>query len=255
MRTERVPLRFPPSDRARSAVLREPRGRDELSVTGVDTQAAVRLLGRLVVVEVPEGERSPGAEALSACDRDALLAALHRCCWGDRIEATLRCDACSQRYDLSFALSTLQRSLYAEARALAPALSVPSTADELCTVGLRAHEAASWLAQRSGLVSTDEADQRGASEALEAAAPLLDLELDASCCECGAPQRVGFDIQSFVLTRMLGERERLLDEVHVLADRYGWSLREILGLDRATRQSLVTRIAELAPVAARGARP
>ena len=105
MRTEHVTLRQLGEGGRAVVALREPTGRDEMAIEGVDTGCAVALLGRLLDQEAPE----PGR--MAAADRDALLAAVHRQCWGDRVVSTLTCTACGSRFDLSFQLSEVQRHL------------------------------------------------------------------------------------------------------------------------------------------------
>lgn len=298
--------------------LREPCGADEIAVDGVDTRSAVALLGRLLDgVEVRGGSTAPGlapglvASELVASDRDALLAALHRCCWGDRIVTTLTCSRCERLFDLSFELSAVQRYLCglessweADGRgrvvhANGVALQVPRLAQEIeaasgdprtgaerlaesCGAysaealaavaksgatagettgplatgttsegtGNAAKEAASGATNSAAVDAGSEAPRRAAaleaaSDALQAAAPIIDLELAASCADCGHQQTAHFDLQSFLLQRLINERENLLAEVHLLASAYGWSLSEILSLARSTRRQLANAIENL----------
>lgn len=238
MRTERVVLQFAKDAQGEALVLtlREPCGQDELAVAGVDTRSAVELLDRLI--EPGAGLPVP-ALGLAARDRDALLAALHRLCWSDRIEATLGCRACGEPFDMDFRLSELQAELASKAVNQEGPWRIPVAEDELAVAALPAREAAHRLARRCGV---QEDEITAASGFLDAVAPFLDLDLQAACPECGQGQSLRFDAQSYLLQRFLGERERLLDEVHVLASSYGWSLTEILGLPRTTRQDLARRI-------------
>jgi len=235
MRTERVVLQFArdAQGEALSLTLREPCGQDELSVLGVDTLSAVELLDRLV-----EGTPHPNPPVLQmvARDRDALLAALHRLCWGDRIEATLRCP-CGEPFDMDFRLSDLQKQLRENQQDMEHPWRVPVAEDELAVAALPAKEAVRALARRCGVD-----DLEAAAQCLDVLAPILDVDLQATCPECGRSQSTRFDVQSYLLQRVLGERENLLDDVHILASCYGWSLGEILDLPRGTRQSLVRRI-------------
>lgn len=257
--SERVALRHVGQARVQ-AQLREPDGQDELSVDGVDTRAAAALLSRLI---------EPAAldvGALSASDRDALLAALHRRLWGDRILASLDCAACGAPYDLDFALSALQRQLaqgmpafHCEApRQLALAdghrIKLPSVAEEDAAAGSAPADARQQLLARvtgqCEVVEVEQAEQvEQAAQVvaqvvaqLEALAPLLDVDLDTRCAECGHAQLARFDVQSHLLQRLLDERELLLADLHTLAGRYGWSSTEILALPRSLRQSLVQRL-------------
>lgn len=291
MRTEHVPLRHPPQALPAVVSLREPCGADEIAVDGVDTRSAVALLGRLLDgVEIRSGPRDSGlasglasgllASELVASDRDALLAALHRRCWGDRIVTTLTCSRCEQLFDLSFELSAVQRYLCGlesswdadgRGRVVHPsgvALQIPRLAQEIETASRDPRTGAERLAESCGAYSAEalaavasdvtrnaalEADSdaarkaalEAASDALHAAAPIIDLELSASCADCGHEQSAHFDLQSFVLQRLINERENLLAEVHLLASAYGWSLSEILSLARSTRRQLANAIDNL----------
>jgi hypothetical protein len=225
------------------ARLREPQGSDELAVAGVDTRSAVQLLERLL-----DAPPCPPAE-MSASDRDALLAGLHRRLWGDRIVCALQCPACEAMFDLSFELSALQRQLaeQGEAARTVGARCIADAQDVRFTLpGADEEEAAAesgGIAQlAAGIVDDPGADAAALSARLEALAPLLDIDLDARCAECGHAQGVRFDIQSFVLQRLLDEREGVLGEVHALAGGYGWSLAEIASLPRSLRRSLVQRL-------------
>lgn len=223
--------------------LREPCGHDELALDGIDTRAAVGLLDRLV-------EPAACVTDLSASDRDALLATLYRGLWGDRIVATRICDACDAPYDLSFTLSGLQRQIEDQReatrvtgpRAVLAAdgwqLYLPDAAqeEEAAAQGMAAgaSQLARMIAPDAGTVALD--------ARLEAVAPLIDVDLDIACAECGHAATARFDIQSFALQRLLDEREEILAQVHALAGNYGWSLTEILGLARSLRRSFAERV-------------
>jgi hypothetical protein len=249
--SERVPLRHAARER-QLARLSEPQGSDELALSGVDTRSAVQLLDRL-------WEAAPcSAGELSASDRDGLLCALHRALWGDRIVSTLDCAACGAMYDLSFELGTLQRQLAQQAepatvqaaRQLVDAQGrqhrLPSAAEEEGAAQLGVLEGQARL--RALVVG--EGDVEAIDQRLEALAPLVDVELDTACPECGHAQLARFDIQSFTLQRLLDEREGLLGEVHALASGYGWPLHDIVSLPRSLRRALVQRlVAASAPAA------
>jgi len=243
-RTERVALRHAAAE-PRLARLREPTGGDELAVGGIDTRSCVALLDRIV-----EGAPCPAAD-LSASDRDGLLAALHRALWGDRVVSTLRCEACGEPYDLAFELSWLQRALLAQCdrgRVAAPRTIEAADGARFTLPSAEEEDAAAALGPAAGraqlvaaITGGDGADTDIAAR-LDALAPLIDVDLDTSCAECGHAALARFDIQSFVLQRLLDERDGVLGEVHALAASYGWALAEILSLPRALRRSLVERI-------------
>ena len=245
--SERVPLRHVAAQRL-LVRLREPLGSDELALAGVDTRAAVVLLDRLM-------EDAPcSAGELSASDRDGLLCALHRHLWGDRIVSSLECEACGAMYDLSFKLSALQMQLAAQAEPAAvdaPRVLTDSEGRHYCLPNAAQEEEAAQCGMGEGhsrlraLVAGEGEDDHGPvlDARLETLAPIVDVELDANCAECGEPRQARFDIQSFVLQRLLDERDALLGEIHAMAGAYGWPLHDIVSLPRRLRRALAQRLA------------
>lgn len=250
--SERVPLRHAATQRL-LVRLREPLGSDELALAGVDTRAAVALLDRLM------DDAPCSAGELSASDRDGLLCALHRHLWGDRIVSSLACEACGAMYDLSFELSALQMQLAAQAEPAAvgaPRLLADSQGRHYRLPNAAQEEGAAQYGLAEGharlrvLVTGEEPPDAAEAEAiaalgtrLEALAPLVDVELDANCAECGQARQARFDIQSFVLQRLLDERDALLGEIHAMAGGYGWPLHDIVSLPRGLRRALAQRLA------------
>ncbi len=240
--TERTSLRHADAT-AKVVRLREPCGADELALDGVDTRAAVRWLDAL-------GDGALAAHALSASDRDALLASVHRALWGDRIVSSFACSACGAMVDLSFELSTLQRALAQGAQAAS--VHAPRTLCDAQGISYKLptadeEEAAALFGLDAGRATLAHGILPGADPAalaaqLEALAPLLDVDLAADCAECGHAHQMRFDVQTFVLQRLLDERESLLAEVHTLAAGYGWSLTEITRLPRSLRRAFAVRL-------------
>jgi hypothetical protein len=77
---------------------------------------------------------------------------------------------------------------------------------------------------------------------MQTLSPVVNLELDAKCPECGDEQTIQFDLQRFVLTALVNDRRRLLHEIHMLASAYSWSLSEILNLPRSQRRGFVSLV-------------
>ena len=85
---------------------------------------------------------------------------------------------------------------------------LPRGSDELAVQGMSAEAAEAALFARC-IVEGDAAPGDAAvHDALEAAAPILDTELDAACPECGAPTQAHFDLQHYLLTAILQETPR-----------------------------------------------
>jgi hypothetical protein len=78
--------------------------------------------------------------------------------------------------------------------------------------------------------------------AFEAADPLSALELIAVCPECGEENRVAFDLEAFLLTRLRQRQARLVDEIHCLALHYHWSERDIVAMPAGRRAEYLRRL-------------
>ncbi len=236
------------------AWLRELCGYDELLVETDDTRTALRLLDRLLVAG--EGTWPPpgAAAALSAPERDRVLAEVWLRTFGPRIVGSPRCAACAALFDTDLRLDHLSGVLWPAPPAASIELAggyrlrVPTGADELAVAGLPRAEAVVRLiavCSDGAVLPSDHGapDVAAVTATLEREAPVLDLDLDARCPECGAANTVAFRMQSYLLRALAGERARLPEHLHILARAYGWSASEILRLPRATRITLV-RLAE-----------
>lgn len=236
--------------------LRELTGADERSVQGTSTEDAIDLLAALVQPE-PGAPPPPPTDQLVAADRDQLLAAVFRQTYGDRIESTLDCARCRQPFDIDFSLGELSDTLHRQAgtqtirrlgdnRFEGPeglCFRLPTGLDERAVSPLSPADAAAGLLNRCVLDVSRVRPEPAVVESIFAKfAPLLDVELNAGCPECGESQALRFDIQSYLLGSLVAERPCLLQEVHLLACRYGWSLIEILSLRRCERRSFVRLI-------------
>lgn len=78
--------------------------------------------------------------------------------------------------------------------------------------------------------------------ALEQADPWLDLSLDVSCPDCGEPSEPALDIAGIVWDEVDVIARRLLDDVHTLAQAYGWQEHDILGMSEHRRAAYLERL-------------
>lgn len=235
--------------------LGEPTGRSELAVAGTGTAEALRLLDAVLAAPAGGGATggAPAAASLAAPDRDRLLAGVYVACYGPKVATTVDCGSCGEPFDLDFELPALVAALTPEEPPAAELrlpdgrrFRLPTGEDECAVAGLDPERAARELARRCLAAGGDSNEDEGAAEALAKrlaeVAPLIDLEIEARCPECGAAQPVHFDLQHYLLTALAAERDRLLGEVHRLAAAYGWSLGDILDLPRRHRRTLVELI-------------
>lgn len=229
--------------------LREVCGHDELAVTDVGTLGAIDLIDKLLIPAPGSAAPLPAAHITTA-DRDRLLVSIYRDLYGNGIDSTIDCAFCGEPFDVNFLLDDLlafTQPVPDETVTTTPdglfqhsdgtGFRLPTGTDELAVVGLPAAEAAEQLLQRCLTVSTDPADKGDQVQAaMQAMAPLLDMDLGARCPECGQAQSVQFSMQSFLLNRMKNEQKQVAAEVHQLASAYRWSHAELVGLPRRLRR-------------------
>jgi hypothetical protein len=236
--------------------LRELNGFDEQSIFGLDTTTAIGLLDRLLVNAPGSSAEDLKAARLTASQRDRLLAAVYERTFGPRIDNTIRCTLCGELFDLSFTIDNLLAVVSASASSSSADLQpdgtfrlpngvvfrLPTGQDEMAIAGLSPIDAESALLERCLIEPDGSIDLEAVQKAMEEVAPILDLDLDAQCPECGGKQSVRFDVQYFLLRALELERKQMAREVHRLAIAYGWSLNEILGLFRSQRRAFVELI-------------
>lgn len=254
MVAETIPLFF--AEATTCARLHEMTGRDERAVSGIGTGDAIQLLDALLDNSSTQREPRLCAADLVAADRDRLLAAVYERAFGDRIESTLGCARCAQPFELCFSLSELTKSILNprsfnrwrhlgdgryETAAGVP-FRIPTGSDELAVASLSSKAAESSLLSHCAESDAWPGGANAFEEMLNEVAPLLAFELKANCPECGHSHTLQFDIQSYLLGAIVGERRRLLAEIHRLAAAYAWSLDEILSLTRSDRRQFVKLI-------------
>ncbi len=235
--------------------LRELTGQDERRVAGTSTEDALLLIDALLV-EMPGAVAPPRAADLVAADRDKILAAVYERAFGDRITSTLNCTACGSPFDMSFSLREITAAVtpkpaptgfepVADDLFQAPGgwrFRLPTGRDECDAAVLDTARGEALLAERCIDPSGPRPEPQDLQAALEALAPLVELELKARCPECGRVRLLQFDIQTYLLRSIMVERSRLVAEVHRLASAYGWGFREILSLTRTERRRMVALI-------------
>lgn len=232
----------------RWALLREPAGLDEQSVGGRTTPDAVRLLDRLLVGD-PAAPVGPGdAATLTVVERDLLLAAAYRLAWGPRIRGAVTCAACASPFDLDFVLADLADQVRAAtSTGVAGVFTLPGGArfrlptavDEAAVLALPGPEAERALLARC-LISGDPAvDGPLVEEAMDRVGSGIDVELAATCPECGHGAGVRFQLQDYLLGAVRTDWAALIGDVHRVATAYGWGLLEILSLPRSSRRAFV----------------
>ncbi len=243
-----IPFHFTPG--AKGIYLRALTGADELSVGTINTASVLSLL-RLLSQNGNNGEEIDTGSIVTA-DRDRVIAQLYRSLYGAKIASTLECDGCGQKFDFDFSLDDLLAHFH-PGQVLIPddgmyepepgiRFRLPTGEDELAVQGLDGAIAENMLLERCLAVGEPETNGKNIQLKMAELAPVLSQEIQAVCPECNRVQQVLFDMQSFFMLRLTGERRNLLEEVHLIASHYHWSHREILELPRSERKSYAALI-------------
>lgn len=213
-------------------------GADELALFGCDYAGAVEWIGARLSGGGDGGLRAQDVASLPLADADRLVEALYRAFFGDRAELRQPCAECGKPFELSLPI---------EALAAASGLAEPDSDHRLpggtmlrgLQVGdLLGSTGTAGLIERVLLVRGSDAPAE-IEAALEALSPCAMETVETACPACHAQQAFVFDLGRFFLRCCERERPILLREIHLLTRTYGWSLAEILSLDRATRHEFV----------------
>ncbi|WP_419913176.1 hypothetical protein [Hoeflea sp.] len=221
-------------------------GRVEWLITGRHGDGA-RLVSHMV------GDADARAIPVSA--RDQLLCDLYSEIFGPHVEASRSCGHCGEPYDFDFALadvvSTLAetpkpdivRGLSEQGHALLESghvVRAPTLEDEEAISGLDIDAAERALLDRcvDATHASVPLDADTAGVVLEWLSPMVDLDLQGNCPECGATESLRFSIEHYLVRALVAERRQLLREAHLIAAAYHWNLDQILALSRNDRKQL-----------------
>lgn len=243
-----IPLGLTPGIDA--VYLRSLCGTDELAVEKTDTKNLIQFLDSLMMKGAMGNHVNAGQ--IVTADRDRILAALYISIYGSKVESTLSCQNCGQKFDLDFSLEDLlnhyqfvpeqvpENGTYR----LEPGICfrLPNGEDEILINGLSKQDAEKILIDRCLLEGNPETDKEIVQLKMEELAPVLNLEMQAICPECSHAQKVQFDMQSFFLLKLMQERRLLINEIHCIASHYHWSQKEILDLPRNLRKQYMALI-------------
>ena len=243
-----IPLRFTPG--AEGIYLRSLTGADEIAIDNTGTKNLIRLLNSLI--QPATANKKVDAAKIVTSDRDRLLARLYIAMYGSKIESTVSCKECGEKYDLDFSLDKLLKH-YQPSTTLQPeagnyeietgiCFQLPNGEDELSINGFKGVEAERQLFERCLLEGNLETDNEKVQKKMEELAPVLCLDMQTICPECDRSQDVHFDMQSFFLAKLKQGRQGLLREIHNIASQYHWSHQEILDLPRDLRKQYAALI-------------
>ena len=240
----------------KSISLAELNGQAELSVDSTRTESAIGLVTSLSNI--------PDSASLVIADRDRVLSSIYTTTYGSQLQSTIVCTGCHKPFDIDFELDRLEQHLWRSVGNSSPEkgaadysvadehgfyhypghgrFRLPTGRDELAIADKDPQQAVTELCHRCIADLQDDQSLQFLQHEMEQIAPLIDTEMEVACPECGQPQYLRFDIQSFLLQKILGEKSSLMREIHELAKSYHWTLPQILDLPRSVRKRLVTII-------------
>ncbi|QAA81828.1 hypothetical protein EI546_08905 [Aequorivita sp. H23M31] len=246
-----IPLRWTPNTPA--IHLRSLKTADEMDIKNTDTNSLLRLLDSLIQ-NSPSGKEVQASQIVTA-DRDRIVAHLYLHIYGSKIESTVKCKSCEQKFDLDFNLDQLLEHYQPTAETLPndgiykiePNIQfrLPNGEDEIFVENLSAQDAETKLLERCLIEGDPKIDREKIQQKMAELAPLLSMDMKANCPECDHTQEVRFDMQPFFLTRLMQEGPRLAKEIHAIASVYHWSHQEIMNLSRNSRKQYAGLIFEI----------
>ena len=187
--------------------------------------------------------RALATASLTVGEFDAALAHLYRALYGHQVPCEACCTVCGEGFEFTLDLDSMQSALAAETAGFEVADGVVTdrqsgrrfrlpTLGDLATLDRDGAEA--WLRE----LLLEGAFAPHLEDEIARATPVLTQDVAAPCPECGAKNRVRFDLARYLVQSVEGEAAFLWREVHLIAERYGWSLDEILSLTRPVRRQL-----------------
>jgi hypothetical protein len=222
--------------------LRVPTGQDEMMISGAGgVHQRVEVVRRLA----PPARSGVDWHLLPYVDVDAALLGLRQFLYGDKLVAEIQCPACGAWGDIQLSIAEYLRANRPPSRRVEAPSYVPTVRQVLSVIaeygpgeaGARALEA-ECLSDCCSLEA-----QRKRAE-LEKAAPCLAGHIEGLCPHCGMVVTAWFDPGGFVLGELGIRATALLQEVHLLASRYGWSEETILALPEQRRAAYAASITE-----------
>jgi hypothetical protein len=190
---------------------------------------------------------APAHKTLSVAERDCALTALRCEVFGPRVQAQALCPNCNEELELEFDGSLGQENAIPREFVVQDGIRfrLPSSADLTAVAKMQdSDRACRELAQRCCLSDGVELSDQAISEAdtrmgeIHAAAT---NSLRLNCALCGHIWDERFEIAPFLWIEIAERAVDLLDQVHWLASRYGWSEASILRMSAPRRTGYLER--------------
>ena len=229
-----------------------------LSAWDVGSHYPTYIASRMLLQQVWPADTELKPEELTVGQRDRHLLKIRELCFGNQMDCIEACPHCSEKVE--FSLQT--QAMYQEELLLPSELDVELNGfqvtyrlpvlGDLERAGRAADPKSALLDQcliqvRKGDVEIDTKElPEDVLHALighiEEADPQARIELNLLCATCGSKWVSTFDIVSFLWKELGAWAHRILHEVHLIAQAYGWSESETLSLSPYRRQLYIKKI-------------
>jgi len=209
----------------------------------------------LLYAALTEKERH---EIMNLCigEIDAFLLQLYRSMFGNRLECTVSCPACSAILDLTLTVDNLLigngsgKDTYQLKYGEPPTViyfRLPARKDFLSLHEEPHDTLRKLLVERCVLYAEQNGEKilpvpltnetiDAVSKAMSREDPQAEIILNMQCSECRQEWQTIFDIIDFFWQKINAEAKTLITEIHLLAQAYGWTEAEILALSRERRK-------------------
>jgi hypothetical protein len=202
----------------------------------------------MLAIALPERRREQLAE-LSIGERNLLLLRLHERSFGPRLRGFAACAQCGTRLELALDADTLAARLEAQRAKHVMAwndgdkqfqMRPINTRDlldslEVSDAGQAQERLLASCLTAAAPVGTDVATLPGAIETFERLNAAAELSCTIACPDCSSAATLDLDLAPFLWREVSHAARHLLEEIHTLADAYGWSERSILRMSPQRR--------------------
>ncbi len=193
---------------------------------------------------------------ISIGQRNEALLTLRESLFGGHLEATARCPVCHERLELAFETGQIRvesevgasQSGQLEADGYVVTFRLPTSADLIAATESEIPSPEALLLQRC-VLSAHHSDQIIEAQQLPPDVmqciqhdmarldPQAEILIALSCPHCRHEWQISFDIAAYLWDEIGDWAYRILRDVHALARAYGWSEKDILGMNAQRRRS------------------
>lgn len=202
------------------------------------------------------------AASLSIGNRDARLVELREKLFGPVLRNTANCPACDQRIEWETPVSAFklqpvngdvaERELELAYEGNPVVFRLPNSRDVLEVLKVDDDNLKADLLVRKCILETalpvkqmetvPEELRRAITQKMAEQDPQADITLNIQCPECNYRWTLVFDIMQYLWTEINDRTVKLLQDIYLLANTFGWSERSILDMSRFRRNLYVNMI-------------